>query len=282
LVRVFGKEPAEKPLVLVLNTLEQYNQFATGDPNNGIPPAEANGFSSVHHAFFAEAFFDPTTQPPSYLGCGTGFWDYKPELSPWGKFSAFHAAGLSYAESIDPSWETISQLYENPTGGFQGAAFWAEKKIPLWLRFGGATYAETFAKDPLVEEGGDPWLNRTWAYAELRRLGGVRNLEEVFAFQRDLNDIPNSKRLTYAAGAVVSFVLDGGNKDVTAAHEKWKQALQAGQGHAEAAEALQAALVANEKPLREFTGQPVPPAVPPTEPAAPVSAGSPPSTNDGG
>ena len=52
--------------------------------HSSIPPAEVNGFSSVHHAFFAEAFFDPTTQPPTYLGCGTGFWDYKPELSPWG------------------------------------------------------------------------------------------------------------------------------------------------------------------------------------------------------
>ena len=271
LVRVFGKEPAEKPLVVMLNSLDQYNLFATGDPNNGIPPSEAGGFSSVHHAFFAETFFDPTTQPPTYLGCGAGFWDYKPELSPWAKFSAFHAAGLSYAEAIDPSWECISQLVENPTGGFQAASFWGEKKIPLWLRFGGATYAETFAKDPLAEEGTDPWLNRTWAYGEVRRLGGLRNLAEVFAFQRDLNDIPNSKRLTYAAGALVSFMLDGGNKEVTAAHEKWKQAIVTGQGAAEATEALQAALIAHEKELREFTGLPVPPA----EPAAPVSAGSP-------
>lgn len=260
LVRIFGKKPDDRVPVVLLNSLQQYNTFAAGDNAQGIPPGEQSGFSSVHHAFFAETFFDPRTQPPTYLGCGAGFWDYSPELTAWGKFSVRHAAGLSYAEAIDPSWNTISQLVANPTGGFQPAAFWDEKKIANWLRFGGATYVETYALEPMPEEGIAPEANREWAFGRLRELGGLRPLPQVFAFQRDLNDIPGSTRLNYEAGAIVCYVLDGGNAKVTKAHEAWKQALLDGKGLAEATTALQDALIASEKELRAFTGQPAAPA----------------------
>jgi len=108
LVRIFGKEPTEKPRVLILNSLEQYNAFAGGDPARNMPGYDATGFSSLHYAFFADSFFDGRTQPPEYLGCGVGYWDYKPELTGWGKLSIRHAAGLSYADVIDPSWNTVS------------------------------------------------------------------------------------------------------------------------------------------------------------------------------
>ena len=255
LVKMYGVEPSEPPLMVILNSLQQFNTFAGGSQDQGVPPAEADGFSSLHHAFYAETFVNMSVQPPQYLGCGAGYWDYSPNLEAWGKFSIRHAAALSYAEAIDKSWDAISQFYANPSGGFQSATFWGEKKIPLWMRFGAANYVETFADDLTGGEGADPTLNRTWAFGHLKNLGGLRPLNEFFAFQRDLNDIPGSTKLIYEGGAIVCFIMMGGNADVTAKHEAWKDALRAGEGHKEAMTALQEALIANEAELKAFLGQ---------------------------
>ena len=255
LVKVYGVEPTEKPIVVILNSLQQYNTFAGGSQEQGVPPAENDGFSSLHHAFYAETFVDMSQQPPEYLGCGTAYWDYSPSLEPWGKFSVRNAAGLSYAEAIDRSWGAISTFYANPQGGFQSASFWGEKKIPQWLRFGAANYVETFADDLTQGDAVPADTNRNWAFGHLKGLGGLRPLSELFTFPRDLNDIPGSSRLNYEAGAVVCFMMMGGNADVTAKHEAWKEALRTGEGMAEATKALQDVLIANEDELRAFTGQ---------------------------
>lgn len=256
LVEVYGKEPKEPMPLLLLNSLDQYNTIASGDPNNGIPAAEATGLSSVHYAFFAESFFDGTTQPPTYRGCGTAYWDEQNGWA-WGQYAIRHAAALSYAEAIDPSWNAISQAISNPTGGFQQDAFWNEKKIPNWVRFGTASYVERFApmelSDEQKEADADPLANRKWALGELQKAGGMRPLQDVLAFRRDVND-PTMGALIHEAGAVMCWVLDGDNAAVRAAHAAWKKALASGKGVAEATEALNAAVLANEADLREFTG----------------------------
>lgn len=257
LVRLFGIEPAKKPHFVVLNSLAQYNQVAGGNP-----PliAETEGFSSLHGAYFADSYFDVTAKPPQFLGAGVSYWDRKdPKTDGWGPFWLRWAAAQSYAEAIDPSWRTIGEKIASAGGNDatpNAAPFWNEKKIPRWLRYGGASYVERFLKNPLAAEGADVWDLRAFSCGEIKKAGGMHTLDQIFAFGLDLNDIPNSMRLYDEAGLVTAFVLDGGNKDVTAKHEAFKAALKTGDkpAVAEAAKALQDAIVKAEPELKKFAG----------------------------
>lgn len=253
LVRAVGLEPAEKPEIVVLRGLTQYNQFASGDQALGLPPTEATGSSSVHYAYFAEAWLDIRNQPPTFRGCGVAFWDRAdPNMAVWGGYAVRHAAAHSYLEAIDPSWDAVSLLIESPQRGFQEPAFWREKKIPRWFRYGTAAYIERFAQDMTVAEGGDPWAVRNWAIDQVRAGGGVRAFADLFGFPMNAADPAAALKLIQEAGVVVAFVVDGNCKPVTEAHEAWKAALRTGDGHVEAAEALQQAIAANEEDFRMF------------------------------
>lgn len=253
LQRVFGVEPAGKPEVVVLRSLTQYNQFAGGDQALGIPPTESTGSSSVHFSYFAESWADASTQPPTYRGCGVAYWDRADErMFPWGGYAVRHAAAHSYIEAIDPSWDAVSLMIESPQRGFQEPAFWREKKVPRWLRYGAAAYVERFAQDTTVAEGGDPWAVRNWAIDQVRAAGGVRPFADLFAFAFNPADPAAAIKLINEAGVVVAFMMDGNNAAVTKAHEAWMAALASGEGHVEAMEALQKALEENHEEFRFF------------------------------
>jgi hypothetical protein len=258
LVRLFGLQPPKKPHFVVLNSLEQYNQAAGGQPP--LLP-ETEGISSLHGAYFADAFFDPTTQPPQFVGCGVTYWDRKDEkLRAWGPFWLRWAAAQSYVEGIDPSWLAIGELIAAVSSGSQPAAstFWSEKRIPRWLRYGAASYAERYLKNPDASDGGNPWDLREFAFAELKKSGGMRKIEDVFAFTLDLNDIEGSSRLYHEAGLVVSFLLDGadGDKKLREKHQAFKAALKGSDAKelAKAVEGLQKELEKNEKDIKKFAG----------------------------
>ncbi len=251
LVRALGVEPAEKPSFLILNSLQQYNTFAAGDQAQGLQATEISGCSSVHYSYFAEAWFIPG-EPPRYHGAGVGYWAIDdPALKPFGQFAVRHAAAHSYMEAIDPSWDTISQAFQNPQG-LQVQTFWNEKKIPRWLRYGIASYCERFCKDPQAEEGGDPWAIRAWGLQNLRAGGELEPLEQVFLMNLDANDPAGSVRRIHEAGLLVAFMLDGDSQAVKQAHEGFKAALREGKGTSEAAQALQMALEANLTELKAF------------------------------
>ncbi|MBK9388624.1 MAG: hypothetical protein IPN34_27750, partial [Planctomycetes bacterium] len=94
----------------------------------------------MHYAFFAEAWFDFTQEPPLHRGAGVAFSEpTDPVLAPYGTFSVRHAAAQSFVEAIDPSWRALSSV---PTQGLVANAFWSEKRIPRWLRYGAASYVE--------------------------------------------------------------------------------------------------------------------------------------------
>jgi hypothetical protein len=267
MVRLFGLTPeaGKKPHFVVLNGLDQYNQAAGGQPP--LLP-ETEGFSSLHGAYFADAFFDPTAQPPAvpeYLGCGVSYWDRKDsKLAPWGPYWLRWAAAQSYVEAVDPSWLTISeQIAAAASGGAQPnpGAFWAEKKIPRWLRYGAASYAERYMKRPDVSDGGNPWELREFAFGELAKAGTLRKIEDIFAFPLDLNDLEGSSRLYHEAGLVVSYLLDGadGDKKLREKHAAFKAALKSDDKDkakklAEAVEGLQKELAKNEKDIKKFAG----------------------------
>ncbi len=266
MVRLFGVHPPQKPHFLVLNGLDQYNKLASGDQALQLPQAESEGFSSLHGSYFADILFDPTTQPPQFVGCGVSYWDRKdPKLEPWGPFWARFAAAQSYVEAIDPSWLAISEIIASISGGAQpnAGAFWAEKKIPRWLRYGAASYAERFLKNPLLSDGGNPWELREFAFEELKKGGNLHKIEDIFAFALSLEDQDGSTRLYHEAGMVVSFLLDGSDSDkkLREKHAALKLALSNTLANkakpkelADAVEGLQKELAKNEKDIKKFAG----------------------------
>ncbi len=257
LFRLFGVAPSKKPHFIVLNSLTQYNSVAGNTPQ--IP--EIEGYSSLHGAYFADNYFDVRATPPQFLGAGVSYWDRKdPKTDPWGVFWLRWAAAQSYVEAIDPSWAAIGERIAAGARDAQpnAAPFWNEKKVPRWLRYGAAMYVERFMKNPLAVEGANPWDLREFAFGEVKKNGGLRKLEQVFAFALDINDIPGSSRLYEEAGVVVSYLLDGaeGKKELAAKHEAFKTALKSGTKAqaTEAAQALQAELIKLEPEIRKFSG----------------------------
>jgi len=269
--RLFGMAPVNKPHFVVLNSLDQYNQAAGGQPP--LMP-ESEGISSLHGAYFADQFFtgDPAQNQFEYLGCGVSYWDRKDDkLKVWGPYWLRWAAAQSYCEAMDPSWLTISEnIAAAASGGGGGAGgqntFWTEKKIPRWMRYGAASYAERFMKDPDVQSGGNPWALREFAFGELKKGGQLHKMEDIFAFTLSLEDIEGSSRMYHEAGLVVSFLLDGadGDKKLREKHSAFKLALKdalseqkpkdADKKLADAVEALQKELAKNEKDMKKFAG----------------------------
>jgi len=252
LQRLVGVTPAEKPSLLVLDSLEQYNKLAQGDPNSGIPPSEVSGASSVHYAHFADALLDTRLQPPLWRGMGVCYWDYRdPTLSRWGEYAVRHAAALSYLGAVDPSWDTISQAVANPTN-MQLGSFWTEKKLPRWMHYGAASYCERFLPNP--DKGGDAWMYRSFALQQLRSAGPLDPLESIYTVALDPNDAETSQRHIHEAGLLVSFILDGNCAPVSAAHEALKKAFASGGSTAETVQGLQKALADNTAALNKYAG----------------------------
>ena len=258
LVRIFGVEPKQKPHFVVLNSFAQYNEAAGGNPPV-LPDSE--GFSSLHHSYFADMFFNVgASGAPEYLGCGVGFWDRKDEkLGVWGPYSLRFAAAQSFVDAIDPSFLAISEAISAGASGGQATpgAFWTEKKVPRWLRYGAASYVERYLKDPEAQEGTNPWRLRDFAFSDLSKRGGLRKVEEVIAFPLNLEDIDASTKLYFEAGLLVSYMLDGDPKETAKLrekHEAFKAALKSGKDVPKAVDELQQELVKSENEIRKYAG----------------------------
>jgi hypothetical protein len=260
LERIFDVKPDGKPHFVVLNSLDQYNA-ASGGTSPPLP--ESEGVSSLQGAYFADNAFDFDAKPPQYLGAGVCYWDHKDaKLKPWGLYWLRWAAAQSYVDAIDPSWGAVAQRIVAAERGsnalMPAAAFWGEKKIPRWLRYGSAAYVERFMKNPDAAKDADPWDLRTFAFSEIKKGGGLQKLDEVFAFALDVNKVDASARLYQQAGLVVSFLLDGaeGNKELAKKHDAFKTALKSG-ARADiiaSVEALQKELVKSEPAIKKFAG----------------------------
>jgi hypothetical protein len=257
LVRLFGVAPgsrpsaidllgpqSDKPELVVWRSLAQFNKFAAG--------AETEGFSSLHFAFFADALFDPTVKPPAFAAIGAAYWDNAtPQSDAFGQHSIRHAAALSFVEAIDPSWKALGDIAMG-TRPKTSAAFWAEKRVPRWLRYGAASYVERWFRDQDVGDGGDPDWARKWARASLAKDGGLRDIGKVFEFKLSLTDLAGSTRLIHEAGLLTAFVLDGGDPVVQRAHEALKQAMVSGSSTTAAVAELQKALLARKAAIAAF------------------------------
>jgi hypothetical protein len=251
--KVFGVEPPLPLEVALLRDEEQYDQFAFGAPDGRRRPVHAARLHTVHTAYLAESWFETVGRKPVYRGMGVGYWDtYVPDGDAYGVHSARLATGLSYVEAIDPSPKAVRKVARSEPGPEYLDAWGAEKSLPAWLRWGGAVYAERFFEDTSVSDGGDRWWARRWSLSNLRERGGLRALDELFAFPLDPEKRDDSLQLLIESGLLVAFAVDGGCAPVAEAHAALRTALAQGASPTKPVAALEQALRANEAALRAF------------------------------
>ncbi len=256
LVRLYGRAPEDPVVVVVLRNLPQYNEFASGDQSSGKIGTEASGYSSLYGAYQVETWFDQTAE--EFPRAGVAYWDISTWADhAWGKMHLRHATGLAFAERLDPSRETERSFVRSlrDPSRFDPQQFWREKKVPMWIRFGGASYAERFFFDADAErEGGDPRELRKWTINETIKT--LDPLEQIFRFDVSPNDRDRAQKLMAQAGLLVAFVLDGDCTPVETAHAGFKAALKRGEGVDKAVEALQKAISEHEPELFAFADLP--------------------------
>jgi hypothetical protein len=250
--RTFGLAVSAPVPVVLLRDARQYGRFASGE--QGAGGAEVRGLSSVHHAFFADAWISP--QAEGSYGAGVAYWDASSEeRSAFGPFAVRHAAALSLIEAIDPSPKTLAKVVKKGSMDARDIdAFWAEKRIPEWLRYGAATYAERYYIDSFVAQGGNPHWVREWSVSNLQRRGGLRPLAQVFDSRLGVEDKADSEKLISERGLVVAFILDGGCEPVIQAHQAFVQTLKEGKDPAKALDKLSKQILQHEPQLRAFAG----------------------------
>jgi hypothetical protein len=263
LVRFFGVAPAPPSggalTLLVLNSQDQYRSFSKGNRDEGDVGKSAFGMSSLHGAYFADNWFDDEGE---FIGTGVTYWEAADATSnSFGPLWIRHAAGQSFIEALDSSPEALLAAKEKGSRGFEfAAAFWQEKFLPTWLRYGACVYVERYASDRFVGPDGDPLWARKWSIGNLESKGGVDSVGEIMAFRLSPDDEEKSGKLINESGLLVAFILDGECKSVVKEHGKLKEALnefradpkKGRKGLEKAIERLEKALEKNEKKLRAF------------------------------
>jgi hypothetical protein len=252
LTKIYGITSSEPLSVIVLRSAEQYGSFAAGE-DNVRPGTDASGLSSVHGAFFADALID--YEGRTWNGCGVGYWDFTSDAgTQFGKTFARHAAGQSFSERADPSPKAIAAFEGSAQSPFSVEEFYAEKKVPIWFRYGAATYVERYHEDPFVVSDGDPLWARKWSIENIARSGGLDPLDRIFEFAVTSDDPVTSAKLINESGLLVAFLLDGKCAPVAEAHGAVKAALRSGEDPTKAFRKLEKELRDNEAKISAFAG----------------------------
>jgi hypothetical protein len=249
LVRLFGRGPEGKVMLLVLASHEQYNTFSRGTETRPVEGDRA--LSSLHGAFLSELWPEPYVN--GFHAAGVAYWDIDTEVgAAFGRTFVRHAAGQSFVEALDPSPAFATQLAR---GEVAPDRFWEEKKLPEWLRYGAAGYVERYFVDSSnPESDGGPLAWRTWSLTNLANAGGLDPIEMVFEFALSPNDEKGAAKLLNQSGLLVAFILDGDCKPVVAKHLALKSALKKRKGVEKATRALEKEILKNESRLRKFAG----------------------------
>jgi len=251
LVRIFGRPPGRKIPLLVLNSREQYSSFAQAEDGT---PVELQGFSSLHGAFLGEVWREPIVAGSA--SSGVGYWDASNAAgNSFGPTFARHAAGLSFAEELDPSTKALESIRSGDTSRVSANGFWSEKLLPAWFRYGAAAYVERYLFD--TTPGNDPLGLRNWSIANIANKGGLDPVARIFAFELSLDDLTGSSKLINEAGLLVAFMLEGKCAPVIEKHQAFKATFNSGKDPKEitkAARALEEAIKKHETELRRFAG----------------------------
>ena len=256
LVRFYGVEPSEKLLVVALNSRDQYMEF-TGGSMERREWGKTFFMHRVHGAYFADLWFDDEGK---HVGAGVAYWAIGTDEAAFGPLWIRHAAGQAFADQIDPSPEALESLEGKELGFEFVMGFWAEKKLPTWLRVGTASYVERYFVDESEYNNGDPLWARKWSMQNLGEKAG--DVDDILRGSPDPREPEKAKKFLNQAGLLVAFVLDGESKSVTKAHEKFVKALGAYRENPKkgekplkkAIDGLEKALEKNERKLKKFAG----------------------------
>lgn len=259
--RVFGAQPRLPLRVGLLRDEEQYDRFAFGDPDGRRAPSHTGRMHVIHNGYFAESHFVGPRGKRTFMGMGVAYWD---AAAPYGDLYGVHAArlalGLAYADAIDPSPRIVrSGIKQAPPKGYY-EHYQSDKRLPAWLRLGGAVYAERYFFDDTVDvtvpsdPPADPYWARTWSLSNLASRGGIDPLQTILRMDLDPDDRDSGQKLLIQAGLLVSFILDGACAPVEAAHAEFKRALASGRLRPSHVQTLVGALQDNEAQLRAYAG----------------------------
>jgi hypothetical protein len=252
--RVFGTVPEARVPVALLRDAAQYGRFAAGDQVTGRRGAEFAALSSIHYAFFADAWFDLAGR--EYKGGGAAYWDASAANGDsFGPHAARHAAAHSFIEALDPSPKALSKLTPASTPETVRRAFYKEKKLPEWFRYGAAAYAERYFIDSLVAVGGNPHWAREWSIQNIAAKGGLRPVRQVFSTELSVSDPDGSTKLINERGLVMAFILDGACPAVLERHKAIREAIVAGDKDlSKLFGALEGEINKHSSDLRKFAG----------------------------
>lgn len=250
--RALGKSPEARVPVLVLNSQEQYNAFF----NNNNEAVELRGFSSLHGAAIAEVWAEPLRE--GMTSAGVAYWNVNNAADDSrGRIWVRHAAGQALAEGLDPSTKTLTSLAGGRATQATLDAWWKEKNLPQWFRYGAVSYVERYLQDQYVAQDGDADWIRKWSKENLVRVGGVDPLDTILAFDLSLEKFDASTKLLNEAGLLMHFILDGKCPPVVQAHGALKAAFRSAKDPKEiksAMSALEAALKKSEADFKKFAG----------------------------
>jgi hypothetical protein len=254
LVKCYGQEPATPPAVIILHNQQAYESFAAGDQDEGRQPSESAGLSSTHYAYFADAAVNNETGELALWG--VSFWDASTETGPkFALHSTRHALGQSFAEALDPSTKALEKIQEEKR--FDPKAFWEEKKLPTWFRYGAASYAERYFTDHTVKVGGNNRWAIEWSLTNLLSRGGMLPIKEVLEFTPSVDNAAETQVWYNRVGLLMYFAVDGKCAPVTEKLSAFQDALKTGKDQktvAAAAKALASELAKHDAELRKFAG----------------------------
>ena len=222
LMRIFGVAPSLPMTVILLRNLEQYNAFGVTRLEEGRVPPDSSGLCSFHYAYPCEQWLDFSVGG-EHPGAACAYWDDRDRAGNyWGPLAVRHAAAHAFIEGIDPSPKAVRAYRRDPMADFPAEDFWAEKRLPLWLRYGAAVYCERFF---IHGPATNPHWAPHWSKERIAESGSIGDLETIFACQLSQKEPGRSADLTLRAGLILAFILDGGIQELGAAHASFREAM---------------------------------------------------------
>ncbi len=140
---------------------------------------------------------------------------------------------------------------------FDPKSFWAEKRIPLWFRFGAAAYAERYFTDHTVKVGGNNRWAIEWSLQNLLTRGGMLPIAQVLEYEPSVDKLEDTQVWYNRIGLLMWFVVDGKCAPVTEKLVALQTALKSGKDQksvAAAGKALETELAKHDTDLRKFAG----------------------------
>jgi hypothetical protein len=252
--RIFGRTPSVPVTFVLLNGVEQYNEFCAGQI--GVVP-DRRSYSRLRQAFLTDSWID--TQTGELRTVGVGLWDTSSEPKWWTGLQACRLAlALSMVEAVDPSPVARESMGKKVSVDEEFVElYFAEKKLPAWFSWGAATYIERYFIDNLVSDGGNTHWAPQWTMGHIRDTGGLDPLPEIFALKLSAGEpeaMARSERWIDQTGLLLSFMLDGSCAPVREAHAAFKEAFARGDNFQARMRALEKALVKHEAELRKYAG----------------------------